>query len=129
MIDQKIIDKMVDEVAEFKEFTGEFRNIIYENSEYTKNRGVGLEFEKARILMWDITNYGLKELSEVNWPNKAWRAVAQEWLKAGGDQANKKTPQFCYHNGSTRGVQNQERPLPFERRDWEMDVRYRLAFG
>lgn len=114
---------MIDETfrvlqADFADYLGEIQIAAVEGkSEYR------LETEKRGFIRVAVeTPAGL--------PRAAWRKIAMMWLD---DPAivrpSAKKAKFCYCNGSTRGVQNKNLPLPPECGDREYDIRHRLAFG
>jgi len=57
-----------------------------------------------------------------------WYQIAEKWLLWDGKPARHNL-QFCFHDGSIRGVQNKYLPMPPECSDEEMDIRHRMAFG
>ena len=120
--------------ADFKEYLGEYQiEIVKNSSEYSTTDRIGVKITMGSGL--EIKTFSeLDALSgtdtKLQLDKLCWRAVAQHWLK--DDTADHGEPHknvFCYHDGSTRGVQNKNLPLPPEISDKEMDIRHRLIFG
>lgn len=88
------------------------------------------DYSKSVIIFGKSMTFKIEAEKEEDLPKLAWRAVAEYWLQDDtADHGEAKKNRFCYYDGSTRGVQNKNLPMPPEKSEKEMDIRWRLAFG